>query len=173
MNELQENWNDFIREANLRSRGGSGDVADYLRLRDANDAARRLGIEWLLGAFLEVAAEANRRGFGIAVERKEEHSFTVGTATMQGSLVRLKRGIRSVSIEAGSPRSPQDGFVRGGGLARARISHFGQPKANEDLMLIHSEQSAPVWFVVAETDFRHPFQIPRLQHHFETFVGNS
>lgn len=172
MNELEENWADFVRNANLHARG-SRDVADYLRLRETNDAARRIGVEWLLGAFLQVAAEANRRGFGIAIEQKDAHSFPVGSATMQGTLVRLKHGVRSVTIEAGFPRSPQDGFVRGGGLACARISHFGLPKAGEDLMLIRSsEQSAPVWFVVQGTDFRQPFHIPRLKHHFETFVGS-
>ena len=170
MNELEENWADFVREANSRSAGNSG-IADYLRLRETNDVARRIGIEWLLGAFLQVAAEANRRGIGIAVEKKDAHSFPVGTATMQGSLVRLNLGIRSVTIEAGSPRSPQDGFVRAGGLACARISHFGLAKSNEDLLLIRNDQSAPVWFTVQENNFRQPFHIPRLQHHFETFVG--
>jgi len=171
MNELEENWADFMREANLRGRGANSGVADYLRLRETNDAARRIGIEWLLGAFLQVAAEANRRGIGIAVEKKEPHSFPVGAATMQGSLVRLKLGIRSVTVEAGYPQTPQDGFVRGGGLACARISHFGLAKANEDLMLIRSEQTPPVWYVVEENNFRQQFHIPRLKHHFETFVG--
>ncbi len=90
---------------------------------------------------------------------------------MQGSLVRLKLGIRSVTVEAGYPQKPQDGFIRGGGLACARISHFGMSKANEDLMLIRSEQTAPVWFAVEENNFRGQFHIPQLKHHFETFVG--
>jgi len=171
MNELEENWADFMREANLRARGANSGVADYLRLRETNDAARRIGIEWLLGAFLQVAAEANRRGMGIAVEKKEPHSFPVGAATMQGSLVRLKIGIRSVAVEAGYPQTPQDGFVRGGGLACARISHFGLAKANEELMLIRSEQTPPVWYIVEENNFRRQFHIPQLKHHFETFVG--
>ena len=171
MNELEENWADFMREANSRARGANSGVADYLRLRETNDAARRIGIEWLLGAFLQVAAEANRRGMGIAVEKKEPHSFPVGAATMQGSLVRLKIGIRSVAVEAGYPQTPQDGFVRGGGLACARISHFGLAKANEELMLIRSEQTPPVWYVVEENNFRQQFHIPQLKHHFETFVG--
>jgi hypothetical protein len=170
MNELEENWADFVREARSRAKGNS-DIADYLRLREMNDDARRIGIEWLLGAFLQVAAEANRRGIGIAVAKKDAHSFPVGAATMQGSLVRLNLGIRSITVEAGFPRSPQDGFVRSGGLACARISHFGLSKANEDLLLIRSEQSAPVWFAIQENNFRQPFHIPRLKHHFETFVG--
>lgn len=170
MNELEENWADFVREAGSR-RAENSDIADYLRLRETNDHARRIGIEWLLDAFLQVAAEANRRGIGIVIEKKDAHSFAVGAATMQGSLVRLGLGVRSVTIEAGSPRSPQDGFVRAGGLACARISHFGLSKANEDLLLIRSEQSAPVWVTVQENDFRRQFDIPRLKHHFETFIG--
>lgn len=172
MNELEENWADFVREAAFQSAGNANkDVADYLRLRETNDAARRIGIAWLLDAFLQVAAEANRRGMSIAVEKQEAHSFSVGVATMQGSLVRLKLGIRAVTIEAGYPQKPQDGFVRGGGLACARISHFGQAKANEDLMLVRSEQSAPVWCIVEQTDLRRQFHVPQLKHHFETFVG--
>jgi hypothetical protein len=170
MNELEENWADFMREAG-RGSSANGTVADYLRLRETNDAARRIGIEWLLGAFLQVAEEANRRGIGIAVEKKDLHSFSVGAATMQGSLVRLKLGIRSISIEGGYPQKPQDGFIRGGGLACARISHFGLAKANEDLMLIRTEKAAPVWFVIEENNFRGQFHIPHLKHHFETFVG--
>lgn len=174
MNELEENWADFIREAGLRTSGaGNSGVADYLRLRETNDAARRIGIEWLVGAFLQVAAEANRRGIGITVEKTEPHGFKVGAATMQGSLVRLKLGIRSVAIEAGYPQKPQDGFIRGGGLARARILHFGLAKANQDLMLIRSEKTAPVWFVVEEDNFRGQFHIPQLKNHFETFVGKT
>lgn len=170
MNELEQNWADFVRHANLHAKGNR-DVADYLRLRETNDAARRVGVEWLLDAFQAVAAEANRRGIAISVEKKEPHSFSVGAATMQGTLVRLKLGIRTITVEAGFPRSPQDGFIRGGGLARARISHFGQASANEDLMLIKSDGGAPVWFVVRENSFLQDFHIPRLKHHFETFVG--
>ncbi|MDQ4123663.1 MAG: hypothetical protein M3209_19665 [Acidobacteriota bacterium] len=171
MNELEENWADFIREANLRSRGTNSGVADYLRLRETNDAARRIGIEWLLGAFLQVAEEANRRRFGITIEKKEPHSFPVDTATMQGSLVRLKLGVRSITVEAGYPQRPQDGFIRGGGLACARISHFGLAKANQDLMLVRSEQTAPVWCLVGDSNSLQQFHIPQLKHHFETFVG--
>jgi hypothetical protein len=174
MDELEENWAAAMREAEREARaGGRGDVVDYLRLRETNDAMRRAGIEWLLKTFLEVAEEANRRGMRIKIENSDEHRFAVGAATMQGSLVRLSSGIRSMTVEAGFPRLPQDGFVRGNGLACARISHFGIARANEELLLTRADKrDAPVWFSIDEENVRHQFLVSRLKHHFGVFLGN-
>ena len=180
MNELEENWAAAMQAAELQARrSGNGDAFDYFRLKEINDAARRVGIEWLLNAFLEVATEANRRGFSLKIENSGEnsekkvdrHSFAVGAATMRGSLVRLTLGIRALTIEAGFPQLPQDGFVRGGGLACARVSHFGIAAANEDVLLVRSETGAPAWFVVKENNLRQPFDVSGLKHHFAVFIA--
>ncbi|HZH33641.1 MAG TPA: hypothetical protein VEX64_02315 [Pyrinomonadaceae bacterium] len=173
MNELEENWAAAMNEAERQARElGRNDVIDYLRLREANDAARRVGIEWLLNTFLEVAEEANRRGMKIKIEKSDAHRFAVGAATMQGSLIRLGLGVRTMTIEAGFPRLPQDGFVRGNGLACARISHFGISHANEELLLTRADKrEAPAWFSIDKNDVRHQFLVSRLKHHFAVFLG--
>jgi hypothetical protein len=176
MNELEADWALAMQAAELQARQrGSGDVFDYLRLREVNDAARRVGIDWLFNTFLEVAAEANRRGIRLITEKADDHKFSVGAATMKGAFVRLRFGqIRAMTIEAGFPRLPQDGFVRGGGLACARVSHFGQAQANEDLLLVRSDANrAPAWIIVDKNGApsRESFQTARLKHHFATFLG--
>ena len=63
---------------------------------------------------------------------------------MVGRLLTLSSGVRQLHIEAGWPRVPRDGVVRGGGLARANIRHFGIKDANESLLLVTSK-GVPRW----------------------------
>jgi hypothetical protein len=145
-----------------------------LQLREAKDAARRIGIEWLFATFLEVAAEANRRGLSLATEKSDAHSFPVGAATMQGEKIRISFGVRALTVEAGFPRTPSDGFVRGGGLAAARITHFGIAKANADLLLIRANlnsKDAPNWFTINDQNLRQQFSTAHLKNHFAVFLG--
>jgi hypothetical protein len=72
--------------------------------------------------------------------------------------------LRSLTVEAGWPRAPRDGIVRGGGLASARVAHFGNPKAGEELLLLPSSDE-PRWFVVGETGARAEFLEERLRRH--------
>ena len=175
MPELDEMWNEVLGEARVRAvNAGRHDVVEYLQLREANDAARGVGIEWLLATFLEVAAEANRRGLNLATERTAPHSFKVGAATMHGEKIRLSYGIRALNVEAGFPRTPADGFVRGGGLAAARITHFGIAKANADLLLVRpnsNSKDAPVWLTVDDQNLRQQFSTIHLKNHFAVFLG--
>ena len=55
---------------------------------------------------------------------------------MVGHLLTLTNGVRTLYVEAGWPRTPRDGFVRGGGLACASIRHLGIRAANQELLLI-------------------------------------
>lgn len=167
-------WANALREAMKTAQNiGRGDIADYIRLRETNDAARRVGIEWLVQTFLDVVNEVNRRGANLQIERTEAHKFTVGAATMQGVKIRFSAGIRTLTFEAGFPRVPQDGFIRGGGLACGRITHFGVAKANSELMLFKSdkEKEAPVWFAINPDNFRRPFSTDDLKNHFAVFLG--
>ena len=150
MSELDAEWMRLLNEAERRARAhGRGDVAEYLNLRALNDEARRIGIEWLLNAFASLAGEANRAGASLAVERAENHRFRVGASTMVGTQLTLRAGVRALMIEAGWPRAPRDGIVRGG-LARARINHFGDRVAGAELTLMREMNASapPQWFII-------------------------
>lgn len=157
MNELEDEWSARLGEAEKRARqAGRGDVVDYLNLRAANDRARSLGVEWLFAATLDLVGEMNRRGqAAINFTRDDDHQFRVGQTTMVGSRLTLHKGIRSLTVEGGWPRAPQDGVMRGGGLALARLSHFGKQRHNEALLLVRDVAEAtspPQWVGVEITD---------------------
>ena len=146
MSELDEAWAAVLSEAELRARqAGRSDIADYLSLRNSNDLLRKAGVDWLLAEFTALAAEANRAGASIQILRDHEYRFKIGSSTMVGHLLTFKNGVRTLFIEAGWPRVPRDGFVRGGGLACANIRHLGLKAANEELLLTKSQQGTPVW----------------------------
>jgi hypothetical protein len=106
-----DEWARRMAEAEERARvSGRSDVADYLALRALNDVARNVGIEWLLAAITEHGGEANRDGAGIGLAQTDAHSFRVGNSTMVGKRLTLNAGVRSLTIEAGWPRTPRDGI---------------------------------------------------------------
>ena len=146
-------------------------MADYLSLRAANDLARTTGIDWLLESFVALAGEANRAGAGIGLTRGASHRFRVGQSTMVGAVLTLRAGVRTLTVEAGWPRVPGDGIVRGGGLACARVGHFGNPKANEDLLLVQSNNDAPQWFILEPTGARARLLEDRLRRHITKFLN--
>lgn len=170
--ELEEIWARFLHDAAQNRRPNGDVVGDYLRLREANDAVRQTGINWLCDAFLLVAAEANRRGARIQIEQSDDNVFKVGAATMRGKKINLKSGVRAFSIEAGFPRTPSDGFVRGNGLACARATHFGMPKHNVELILIRpNNQTAPLWWTIDKENLRVEFALEHLKNHFAVLLG--
>jgi len=146
MSELDEAWAAALSEAERRARlAGRNDVAEYLSLKNSNDLLRKAGVDWLLAEFTNLAGEANRAGASIQIAKQEGHRFRTGTSTMVGHLLTLRSGVRTLYVEAGWPRTPRDGFVRGGGLAAANIRHFGIRTANEELLLTKSNSGAPMW----------------------------
>jgi len=171
VNELDAEWELRLRQAQERARGaGRGDVAAYLSLRAANDMARTTGIEWLLETFTVLAGEANRAGAGLSLARVETHRFRIGNSTMVGTQLTLRAGVRALTIEAGWPRTPQDGIVRGGGLAAARISHFGNHKADEDFLLVKRTNGVPQWLVTEATGTRTPLHAERMRRHLTKLI---
>jgi hypothetical protein len=162
---FDEEYEREMAEAQTRARAqGRGDVLDYLTLKAANDNLRARGVELLLAAFTALAGELNREGAGVTLARADAHRFRVGHSTMVGPRLTLARGLRSLTVEAGWPRSPRDGIVRGGGLASARVSHFGNAKAGEDLLLLPAGEG-PRWFVVADTGARTELREQQLRRH--------
>jgi hypothetical protein len=146
MSELDEAWAAALSEAERRARlAGRAEVAEYLSLKNSNDLLRTAGMDWLFAEFTSLAADANRGGASIKISRQEGHRFRTGTSTMVGHLLTLTNGIRTLYVEAGWPRTPRDGIVRGGGLAAANIRHLGIRAANEELLLAKSANGAPTW----------------------------
>ena len=174
MSELEEAWEIALAEATQRARGaGRADIARYLDLRSKNDLLRRTAIDWLTNALTSLAGEANRKGAGIQIERRDSYSFRRGSATMIGSQLTLRCGVRALSLESGWPRKPVDGFVRGDGLACANIKHFGRPRANAELLLARAANGVPQWFVLEETGTRQPLTEAHLRDHFSLLLAES
>lgn len=145
---------------------GRGDVGDYLALKRSNDLIRQASVTWLLDSVIEIAAEENRRHSAITIEREEPHEFDFGNATMAGSLVRVRNGVRRMTVEAGWTRTPSHGFMRNAALAAARISHFGMPRSSVDLELRRTGE-VPVWHSVDGE----AFDGDALRTHFSIFLG--
>ena len=146
MGELDEAWAAALSEAEQKARlAGRRDLADYLSLRNSNDLIRKAGVDWLVTMFTTLAGDANRAGASIQISNKEGHRFPMGASTMVGHLLTLTSGVRTVFVEAGWPRTPRDGIVRGGGLACANIRHMGIKTANDELLLSKSHAGAPAW----------------------------
>ena len=151
MGELDEARAAALSEAERRARlAGRRDVAEYLSLKNSNDLLRTAGVDWLVAEFTSLAGEANRAGASIQISKKEGHRFGTPSSTMVGHLITFTNGVRTLFVEAGWPRTPRDGFVRGGGLASANIRHLGIKTANEELLLVKSANGAPAWKSVSK-----------------------
>ena len=150
--------------------GGRGDVLEYLDLRAANDAVRSRGVGWLLELFTAAAGELNRAGAGLALTRTEAHRFRVGNSWMVGTRIVLRRGVRQLTVEAGWPRAPLDGIVRGGGLASALVGHFGDARAGEELLLVPEPDGDPRWFVIEKTGDRAELHPKHLKRHLSRLL---
>jgi hypothetical protein len=168
MFELEEVWAQKLEEAIGAARAaGRDDIAEFLTLKATNDAVRQTGVHWLFGAMLENALLVPQ----IKIENEAAHRFTLNNATMVGAMLRLRLGVRCLTIEAGWTRAPGDGFMRGGALAAARLTHFGMARENAELLLIKRADEAPNWFAVKENGERVLFGNAQINHHFRIFLG--
>jgi hypothetical protein len=151
VSELDEAWAAGLAEAETRARAqGRTDIADYLALRSSNDLIRTIASDWLLTMFATAAGEANRAGAAIQISRENAHRFKVGHASMVGRRLTLGSGVRVLLVEVGWPRTPRDGFIRGGGLACGNIKHVGITPANEELRLVLDTGGTPRWIVMGK-----------------------
>ena len=171
MNELDEVWLQMMDKAITNAHAtGRSEVAEYLALKATNDSIRSTGCKWLFDSLLELSEEVNRNGIRLEIESENPHRFAVGHSTMVGSLVKFRHGVRCLTVEAGWTRTPNDGFMRGGALACARILHFGMSKFNAELLLIGSQTTTPKWFAVDEDGKRKLFNANDLREHFTVFL---
>lgn len=174
MSELDEEWKRHMDEAMRRAAAsGQGDVADYLRLRQANDEARALGMSWLLELFTATVGLEVRKGAGISIERTPSHRFAHGAATMVGEQVVFRNGVRALTIEVGYPRTPQDGFVTGGGLARANVRHFGDARAGDELLLVRAGANDLQWHEMSDDKRAGRFAESDAQRHVAKLLDAS
>lgn len=171
MTDLDRMWSQMLEEAVAAARSsGRADVADYLDLRSRNDALRTAGVRWLFESLISIAGEANRQLLAIEIEREEPHNFPHAGANIAGSLLRVRHGVRCLTVEAGWTRTPADGFMRGRALAVGRLTHFGMAKMNTDLFLRPSEIE-PGWVAVAQDGREAPVDELFLRRHFSLLVG--
>ena len=174
MSELDEAWAFALAEAEQRARlAGRADLAEYLALRNSNDLLRKTGVDWLHTSFTELAGRANRHGSAIQISSDTEHRFRLGNSTMVGRLLTLKSGVRTLFVEAGWPRAPRDGFIRGGGLACGNIRHLGVSSASEQLLLIKDDQGGPRWMVVNKHTGRLQLNTEGIGRHLEILIDKS
>ena len=174
MSELDEAWALALATAQERARAaGRADVTEYLSLRSANDLSRKIGKDWLLETFVTLAGEANAAGAAIQISMEEGHRFKVGSASMVGSGLSLRKGVRVLFVEVGWPRIPVDGFIRGGGLALANIRHLGIKSVSEKFRLLLDPRGAPHW-VVEDKAKEHPeIHEADLRNHIQVLIDDS
>ena len=174
MSELNEAWALGLAEAEARARAmGRTDIADYLALRSSNDLIRKVASEWLLTLFVSAAGEANRTNAAIQISTDDAHRFKVGNARMLGSGLSLKRGVRVLLVEVGWPRTPRDGFIRGGGLACGNIKHLGIKLANEALRLTLDDSGTPSWMVEVKQGPPRELHETDVQDHLAILLSDS
>lgn len=171
MNELDQIWSQMLTQAiENANAAGRADIADYLRLRAANDEVRQTAVSWLFGSFTELASEAALVRPGITIEREEPHSFAFRGANIVGAQLSVRQGVRCLTIEAGWTRTPSDGFMKGGAMAFARISHFGIPKANTELGLNRAD-GFPIWQDLKNNEAPGDFGTDEIRRHISLFLG--
>jgi hypothetical protein len=174
MNELDEVWAQKLSQATANARAaGRIDVADYLNLKATNDLIRQTSVKWLFDSMTEIAARNNRgiAASSVTIESENPHRFDFAKATMVGSLLRLRQGVRCLTLEAGWTRTPADGFMRHSALAAARVTHFGITKANQDLILLRQTNDVPEWFSIDRNGRKSLFNLNKLEEHFRIFAG--
>ena len=174
MSELEQEWAEAMSKAEARARNeGRTDITEYLALRSANDLVRKIGSDWLLTIFQRIAGENNRQNAGIQISTEEDYRFTVGRAGMVGRRLTLRKGVRALFVEIGWPRMPQDGFIRGGGLACANIKHLGIKSANQELRLVLNTSGTPAWVTQSKHGSRSEIHESDIRNHVATLVNDS
>lgn len=151
---------------------GRDDIADYLALKAANDSVRQREMDELFRAFIGIALSAENVARNVQVERESPHSFLYRDANMKGSLLRITRGLRSLTVEAGWTRAPGDGFMRLGAMAVARLMHYGMPDKNAVLVLKRNGNEHSWFELINDKVATVAFRPQDIQRHFEIFLND-
>jgi hypothetical protein len=158
MIELDQLWSQMLENAAEKAaRSGRADVAEYLRLRSANDAIRSAAATWLIDSAAEIASNFQPTHRLLTIEREEPHRFEHERSRLVGTALRIQHGVRCLTVEAGWTRTPADGVMKGGALALARLRHRGMAGSDSILSLVLSDP-LPLWRIhgggeAADTEF--------------------
>ena len=172
MSEMDEMWSQMLTEARENARASARHaVADYLDLKTTNDLIRRTGVAWLFETIITMVASANRSNVAVSIERTEPHSFSYRGANIVGSAVSFRYGVRCLTVEAGWTRTPADGFMRGGGLAFARLRHFGITAKNAEIALTGTS-GPPVWRVFKDDAMQDEVHSDFFRSHVDLLTGD-
>lgn len=164
MRDIEEIWEETVAQT-LDSAANDVSV-DFSTLKNTRDALRETACQKLLEIFRLIGENFAEKGLKISLQHAPTHRFDVQMTSMVGQKLVLSCGIRSLTIEAGYPRTGTDGFMRGNSLAAARISHFGVAQANQLLYLHQLDESEPTWFT-SESEFsRKAFEAADVRRHF-------
>lgn len=170
MTELDQMWSRMLADAASKAvDSGRQDIGEYLRLKVANDLIRSQGTKWLFDTIVEIALNDPSNASLVQVERVEPHYFMRSNSRIVGSCMRIRRGVRCLTVEAGWTRTPSDGVMRGAALAAARISHFGVKKAETDLVLAYND-AFPLWHRENGNGEREILAIDDLDRHFQLLL---
>ncbi|MEJ7623633.1 MAG: hypothetical protein WKF34_06540 [Pyrinomonadaceae bacterium] len=169
MTELDEIWSKMLAETAVKaSRAGRRHVVEYLLLKTANDAIRAAASTWLLDTMAEIALAKPETLPAVKMERESPHNFTHHSSNMVGSLIRLRSGVRCLTVDAGWVRTPSDGIMKAGALALARIRHFGLPRLDAELRLVRGTE-LPRWLDTSDV----PVDSAYLAAHIAVLLENE
>lgn len=163
-------WTGLLSDSAFRELfAGRGVIGDYLRLREQNESIRAKAVELLFAATRRLAGEASTSGLAVVAEEFDECSFEVSSARVSGPGLRLRHGVRCLTLEAGWTRFPSDGVLREGALALARLSHFGMPQKTALLHLLVFDER-PRWFTIGRDGIRRSFEAEDLVRHLQWLI---
>lgn len=151
---------------------GRGVLGDYLKLRDRNNELRAAAVGILMSAVHALVNEARSNGIALTVEQFDECRFEVKPMKLSGPALRVRHGVRCLTVEAGWTRLPSDGVMKGGALALARLSHFGRPELTTELHLLVYEER-PRWFTIGRDGVRVSFEAEDLVGHFRRVTSDG
>lgn len=145
MDEFEQKWLEMLEKAKERAqREENLTLLEYFELKSANEKLRLEASKALLEMFFYAARSKSLEGFNLKFNTKSGHQFEMRQARLTGFCLDISFGIRKLTIEIGWTRTPKDGFMRQGALAYSRISHFGRPEHNKELLLLNRNE--PRWF---------------------------
>jgi hypothetical protein len=137
-------------------------LADYLKLREANDQLRERGKQWLFETLDRLCAEANRQ-LSLQSDQPliqigyQQREFKADKATLVGEAMGVRFRMNTLLVETGWPRLPGHGFLTYQGLARARVSLSPNPTIDANLideLILRQTESEVEWSVIRDGKIR-------------------
>lgn len=169
MTTSEEFWLKLLDEQiALGNVSADGVFQDYLTVRGVNNEMRGNATEWLFKSFEYTALRLTSDGFALSPDCAELSSFSFSGATLSGPSIAFPFGVRKLTCEVGSIKAPGDGIIKGGGIAIARISHFGMPEKEQFLRLVIGEETAR-W--VVDSDRSRSFDLYDVIGHFRILIS--